>query len=87
LPTRLGAWQVAVRGSYADYSDDDIQGGIGKAITVGLNWYWTAYARLQVNYIHGKIDNSWARGSGIAPDLPLLSGSYDIIGGRFMVYF
>lgn len=24
----LGAWQIAVRGSYADYSDDDIHGGI-----------------------------------------------------------
>jgi phosphate-selective porin OprO/OprP len=83
----LGAWQIAVRGSYADYSDDDIHGGIGKAITVGLNWYWTPYARMQFNYIHGKIDDSWSRGREVNRDEPLVTGSYDIIGARFMVDF
>ena len=83
----LGAWQIAVRGSYGDYSDDDIDGGVGKAITVGLNWFWTPHSRMQFNYIHGKITNSWARGNATAPDQPLLSGTYDIIGARFMVNF
>ena len=84
----LGAWQVAVRGSYADYSDDDINGGLGKAVTFGLNWYWTPYSRMQFNYIHGQIDDSWAIGStNPGPGSPLVSGTYDIIGTRFMVDF
>ena len=85
--TGWGAWQVAVRGSFADYNDDDIFGGVGKSLTLGVNWYWTPYSRLQLNYIHGEIEDSWARGSGIAPAQPLLSGNYGIIGARFNVDF
>jgi phosphate-selective porin OprO/OprP len=83
----MGAWQIAVRGSYADYSDDDINGGIGKALTVGLNWYWTAYSRMQVNYIHGEIKDSWSLGPITTPGQPLRSGEYDIVGARFMIDF
>lgn len=72
----LGAWQVALRWSYADLNDDDILGGEGESLTVGLNWYWTAYARMQFNWLHGEIENN--RGN---------SGDYDIVGARFMVDF
>ena len=72
----LGAWQVAVRYSYADFNDLDILGGIGESLTVGLNWYWTPNARMQVNWINGTIDNNSGN-----------SGNYDIVGARFMVDF
>jgi phosphate-selective porin OprO/OprP len=50
-----GAWQVAVRYSHADLSDDDIDGGVGNELTLGLNWYWNAYAKMQFNAIYGEI--------------------------------
>ncbi|MFV2069076.1 MAG: OprO/OprP family phosphate-selective porin, partial [Pirellulales bacterium] len=52
-----GAWQVAVRGSYLDLNDEDILGGYGKSVTFGLNWYWNAYARMQLNYIYGNLSD------------------------------
>jgi phosphate-selective porin OprO/OprP len=72
----LGAWQIAARYSYGDLIDGDIAGGLGKAMTLGLNWYWTPTARLQFNWSHGSITNNAGR-----------TGDYDILGTRFMVDF
>ncbi|MFT5525588.1 MAG: phosphate-selective porin OprO/OprP [Pirellulaceae bacterium] len=79
----MGAWQVAVRWSYADFSEviavptaGGTAGVMGESLTVGLNWYWTANARMQFNWIHGAIEN--AAGN---------DGEYDIVGARFMVDF
>ena len=77
-----GAWQIAARYSYADFNDEDISGGIGESLTIGLNWYWTSNARMQINWLHGRIKND---GVTRAPDV--LSGDYDIIGTRFMIDF
>ena len=44
--------------------------------TFGLNWYWNAYARMQFNYINGRIDRE-----------PLGVGDYEIFGVRMMVDF
>ncbi len=84
-----GAWQVAARYSYADFSDEDIFGGVGESVTFGLNWYWTPYSRMQFNYVHGLIRQ---REVTIFPGTPneadvVLSGDYDIVGLRFMVDF
>ncbi|MCA9212582.1 MAG: ATPase [Planctomycetales bacterium] len=76
-----GAWQVAARWSYADLRDDNILGGEGESLTLGLNWYWTAYSRMQFNYINGEITNN-----SVTRGVPL-SGNYEIIGCRFMVDF
>jgi phosphate-selective porin OprO/OprP len=77
-----GAWQVAVRGSYGDLSDEDVQGGVGESVTFGLNWYWNQNARMQFNYIYGNIyDNDLNAANGIN------YGTYQIIGTRFMMYF
>ena len=38
----LGAWQVALRLSRADFNDSDIQGGVGESLTLALNWYWNS---------------------------------------------
>jgi len=77
-----GAWQIAVRGSYGDLSDDDVQGGVGESITFGLNWYWNSNARMQFNYIYGNIYNNALNAvNGID------YGTYQIAGVRFMMYF
>ena len=71
-----GAWQVAARYSYADLTDDDIVGGVGNSLTLGLNWYWNPYARWQFNYTWGDIDRD-----------PVGGGEFNAIGTRFMVDF
>ncbi len=75
-----GAWQVAYRWSYANFSDDDVLGGVGQSHTLGLNWYWNAYSRMQFNAIYGEIDDR-------APVAGQTSGNYTILGARFMVDF
>ena len=74
----LGAWQVAARYSWADLTDQDIIGGQGDSFTLGLNWYWNPYARMQLNYIFGEIDR---------PELTDAGGEYNAVGVRFMVDF
>lgn len=62
-----GAWELAARYSEADLNyhagaagtlqrGDSIRGGEEKNITVGVNWYWNALARLMFDYQHIKID-------------------------------
>ncbi len=81
----LGAWQVAVRYSYADLNDDDIYGGIGESTTMALNWHWNSHARMQVNYIVGRIvDHRTALNAG---GTAILSGDYQIVGTRFIIDF
>lgn len=80
-----GAWQLAARYSVADYNDEDIFGGKGESFTFGLNWHWNANARMQFNYISGKI-----RDHDINEDVAITtieSGGYDIYGARFMIDF
>ena len=77
-----GAWQVAARWSYGDLADDDILGGVGQSATLGLNWLWNPWARMQFNYIYGNIhDNELNAVGGID------FGDYHILGTRFMVDF
>lgn len=78
--TGWGAWQVAARYSYADFSDSNIRGGVGEALTIGLNWWWNPNTRLQFNYINGRIHDRNVGGT-------LYAGDYQIVGTRFMVFF
>lgn len=87
----MGAWQVAARYSHGDFTDEDIFGGTGDSITLGMNWWWTPYSRLQFNYIHGSVkDGKRATNLG-TPAVTVIpagaSGDYDIYGARFMVDF
>lgn len=77
-----GAWQVAARFSWADLSNDDILGGEGEALTLGVNWLFNPYARMQFNYSTGQISNN----SGLVGG-PDVNADYDIIGVRMMVDF
>jgi phosphate-selective porin OprO/OprP len=56
----LGAWEVAVRVSHIDLSDQDVLGGNLTDITTGLNWYLTPYHRMKFNYIHADLHRGLA---------------------------
>lgn len=45
-----GAWEVGLRYQYLDLSNRDVQAGRLDAVTLGLNWYLNAAAKLQFNY-------------------------------------
>ena len=79
-----GAWQLALRYSYADFSDEDVLGGEGQAVTFGLNWYWHDQASMQFNYLHGSIDDRETDVGGLPT---VVDGDYDIIGVRFRIFF
>ena len=78
----FGAWQVAARWSMADFSDvltvpgATPDGVLINSFTLGVNWYWSAHAKMQFNWITGSVDD----GVGNV-------GDYDIIGTRFLVDF
>ena len=75
-----GAWQIAARYSFADFNDQDIAGGVAESVTIGVNWYWNANARMQFNYIFGGIDDRDIDG------VPT-GGDYQIVGTRMMIDF
>ncbi|QDV27009.1 OprO/OprP family phosphate-selective porin [Aureliella helgolandensis] len=75
-----GAWQLAARYDYLDLSDADIRGGVGQSCTMGLNWHWNAYSKVQTNLICGDIrDHKLVGGFD--------GGDYWILGTRFMCDF
>ena len=43
--------------SWIDLNDDDVRGGELTDVTLGVNWYMNAYAKVQFNYIHAFLDN------------------------------
>ncbi len=45
-----GAWQVGVRGQWADLNDSGVQGGQLQAVTLGLNWFLNPNLKVQWNY-------------------------------------
>jgi phosphate-selective porin OprO/OprP len=62
-------------------TNDDIFGGVGESLTVGLNWHWNPNARMQFNFLYGNIDDREDENGG------LTSTDYSIFGTRFMVDF
>ena len=75
-----GALQIAARYDYLDLTDSDIRGGVGSSTTLGLNWHWTAYSKIQANLIHGDISNHRPVGG-------FEGGDYWIGGLRYMCDF
>jgi phosphate-selective porin OprO/OprP len=49
-PGGWGAWELAVRYSFIDLSNKAVQAGQLDSVTLGLNWYLNANAKLQFNY-------------------------------------
>lgn len=80
LEGKWGAWELAVRYSYIDLNDRNIQGGKEGNFTMGLNWYFNSYLQVMFNYIQARVDD---RGS--SPRIG--SGKADIFQTRFQVAF
>ncbi|QDV63739.1 OprO/OprP family phosphate-selective porin [Crateriforma conspicua] len=76
----LGAFQVAARYDHLDLSDSNIQGGVADMATLGFNWHWTAYSKVQTNLIWGNIEDN-------AAAAPYDGGDFMIWGMRYMVDF
>ncbi|QDU61439.1 Porin P precursor [Planctomycetes bacterium Pan216] len=76
----IGAWEAAVRYSYVDLSDADIEGGVQSDVTAALNWYLNSWSRVQMNYVIGDIKQH-------APVNGFTSGSFTGFGVRFMAYY
>ncbi|QUS40418.1 porin [Tardiphaga alba] len=74
----LGAWELAVRYSYANLNDLDIRGGELKSTTVGLNWYVNNNMRFMFNWIHGTVDKFNTAGTNTGAD-------YDVFAMRTQV--
>ena len=64
----------------AGITNQDVYGGLGESVTLGLNWLWNPNTRLQLNYIAGNIRDRDIDGA-------LVGGNYDIFGARFMIDF
>ncbi len=75
-----GAWQLALRYSYLDLTDQDIAGGIEHNVTAGLVWYFNANSSMQFNAIYGDI-------RGRAPASGFTDGHFTAIGTRLRVNF
>ena len=87
-----GALSTGIRYDYLDLADSDINGGRGHAITAGVNWYWTAYSKLQTNMIWGSIDDagqgqSNGGPSGTTQPIAGVDGDFTILGMRYMIDF
>ena len=52
-----GALELAARFSYLDLDDQEIRGGREGNVTLGLNWYLLANARISVNAIFGRVSH------------------------------
>ncbi|MDA1231878.1 MAG: porin [Planctomycetota bacterium] len=78
--TGWGAWNVAARYSYLDLTSQEIQGGIGHAGTVALNWHWNAYAKLQFDLTYGHLTDHANVGG-------YTGGDYTLCGTRFAIDF
>ena len=84
-----GAFSTGFRFDYLDLSDSDIRGGQGYACTLGTNWYWTAYSKLQTNLVWGEITNGGQGAPGVT-NVPLPAGTdadFTILGMRYMLDF
>jgi phosphate-selective porin OprO/OprP len=75
-----GAWQVALRYSHADLSDENINGGIANELTFAMNWYWNPYSKMQFNAIYGEITDR-------RPIDGQTNAYFTILGTRFIVDF
>jgi phosphate-selective porin len=71
-----GAWEATARWSYVNLSDPNavpmavVPGvpvspnpGRMNDSTLGMNWHWNRYARMQFNWIHCFLDNTAAGNS------------------------
>ena len=52
-----GAWEIAARYSTVDLTDGTVTGGVVRDLTAGVNWYPNRTSKLQLNWIHSKVED------------------------------
>lgn len=60
-----GAWELLGRVSHIDLNDAGVDGRRLTDFTVGCNWYWNKFTKMQFNWIHSRLDET-TFGSSIA---------------------
>ena len=53
----IGAWEILGRISHIDLNDAGVNGRRLTDFTVGCNWYWNRYTKIQFNWIHSRLDD------------------------------
>ena len=79
-PDGWGAWQIALRYSHLDLSDEDILGGVGNDLTFAVVWYFNPFASLQFNAVYGEIENHEPSGG-------FTGGDFTALGTRLRIEF
>jgi len=52
-----GAWEIALRYSTLDLTDEGIAGGEQDNVTLAVNWYLNPATRMMINVVHADVDN------------------------------
>jgi phosphate-selective porin OprO/OprP len=78
-----GAWEIAVRYSALDLSDQTIDAGELNSLTFALNWYPTPNTRFMLNYVASEREEGQ---SIVDPDLRI-EGDIDVIVVRAQIDF
>lgn len=76
----LGAWELAVRYSYANLNDLNVRGGELKNTSVAVNWYVNSNMRFMFNWINGTVDKTNAANVAVGAD-------YNVFAMRTQVAF